>query len=336
MTMQNNQTRRLSNTVQSICEWVEPARAVPDLAEDVRAGLLEPPRSLPPKYFYDVRGSQLFKRICETPEYYPTRTEDKLLGNHGKTIIEQTQPEQILELGSGDAQKTRRLFDACEKINHTCHYLPFDVCEEILENTANQLQSDYNWLTVSPLVGDYYAGLTNLPESEGRRLFVFLGSTIGNFTPDGARNFIAEIKQCMKTGDYFLLGADRIKDPDILDAAYNDTEGITAEFNLNILQVLNRELGADFDVSAFKHKAEFNTSEERIEMHLISNTEQEVHINDLNETILFKQGDGILTEISHKFTPYRIENLLKQCDLEIVQHHEPEDQFFSIILAQCN
>jgi L-histidine N-alpha-methyltransferase len=203
---------------------------VPDLAKDVLDGLLQLPRTLPPKYFYDVRGSQLFEQICTTPEYYPTRTEDKLLANYGKDIIEKTKPEQILELGSGNSQKTRRLFDACTSIDHACEYAPFDVCEPMLEETAEKLQSDYDWLTVKPLLGDYHAGLGNLPDIDGIRLFIFLGSTIGNFTPEETNIFFSEIRQCMKPGDYFLLGADRVKKKFVLDAAYNDAQGITAEF----------------------------------------------------------------------------------------------------------
>ena len=331
--MQNTQQSE-SESYQSSCTVIEPTRTVPDLAADVRAGLLNPPRTLPPKYFYDERGSQLFEQICETPEYYPTRTEDSLLQNYSKHIIERAQPVQILELGSGNAQKTRRIFDACEQLSNDCEYVPFDVCEKVLEQTAKQLQANYDWLNVFPLVGDYHAGLANLPDSDGVRLFVFLGSTIGNFTPQEAAGFITEIKQCMKPGDFFLLGADRIKNTEVLDAAYNDAEGLTAEFNLNVLRVINRELGANFDVSGFEHCAKYNESKDRIEMHLIANSEQHVHISDLNEIVTFKPGDAILTEVSHKYTSDGIEKLLQQCGLNIIEHYEPDNQYFSLILAQ--
>ena len=257
--MQNTQCS-VSQDFQASCTVIEPVHSVPDLAEDVREGLLEKPRQLPPKYFYDQRGSRLFEKICQTPEYYPTRTEDGLLRDNSKHIIERTRPVQILELGSGNAQKTRRIFDACEQLDNSCEYVPFDVCENILEVTAARLKQDYDWLDVMPLVGDYHAGLANLPDSDGTRLFLFLGSTIGNFSPDEALNFIDEVKDCMKPGDYFLLGADRVKNIDVLDAAYNDAQGITAEFNLNVLHVINRELGADFDVSGFEHSAKYNES----------------------------------------------------------------------------
>ncbi len=319
---------------QSVCVIIDPSRHLPDLTEDVRDGLLQPPRSLPPKYFYDAYGSQLFEEICTTWEYYPTRTENSLLTNLSETIIERTLPAQILEFGSGSAQKTRRLFDACEKIGHTCHYAPFDVCEPMLEEISGKLEADYDWLNVTPLLGDYHAGLGNLPIIGGTRLFVFLGSTIGNFTPEAAVDFITEISQCMKPGDYLLLGADRIKDTKILDAAYNDVKGITAKFNLNVLSVLNHALEANFDLTGFDHHAGFNESLDRIEMHLISNRKQEVFIDQLNETIKFETGDKILTEISHKYTFDGLEALLTKCGLNIVQHHESENKYFSLILSQ--
>ncbi len=332
--MQNIQQRE-PELYQSECVVIEPTRLIPGLAEDVRTGLLNTPRTLPPKYFYDERGSMLFEQICATPEYYPTRTEDSLLHHHSKHIIEQTQPVQILELGSGNAQKTRRIFDACEQLDNNCEYLPFDVCEEMLEVMSRQLQEDYEWLDVSPLVGDYHAGLENLPDAEGTRLFLFLGSTIGNFTPEEAISFITEVKQCMNSGDYFLLGADRIKNHEVLDAAYNDAEGLTAEFNLNILNVINRELGANFDISCFEHCAKFNRSKERIEMHLIANSEQQVHISELNETVTFNPGDEILTEISQKYTSDGIEQMLQDCGLNIIKHYEPDNRYFSLILTQA-
>ena len=296
-------------------------------------GLLQPPRTLPPKYFYDVRGSQLFEQITTTPEYYPTRTEDKLLANHGKDIIEITKPDQILELGSGSSQKTRHLFDACSSINHTCEYTPFDVCEPMLEETTEKLQSDYDWLTVKPLLGDYHAGLGNLPDIDGTRLYIFLGSTIGNFTPEETDIFLYEIRQCMKPGDYFLLGADRIKEKLVLDAAYNDALGITAEFNLNVLNVLNRELNANFKLDGFEHGAFYNESLNRIEMRLISNKNQVVSFQLLDEQIIIEAGEEILTELSYKYTFAELEAMFDQCGLRRIRHYEPDNRHFSLVLA---
>ena len=316
------------------CLTIEPARVIPDVVEDVRNGLLDPPRSLPPKYFYDATGSMLFSRICDTPEYYPTRTEDQLLVHHSKEIIKDVKPNQILELGSGSSQKTRRLFDACELVDHTCSYAPFDVCEDILEQTAGELETEYNWLEVTPLLGDYHAGLGNLPGHDGRRMFVFLGSTIGNFNPQQAKEFLDEVYSIMNEGDYLLLGADRIKSKDILDAAYNDNSGITAEFNLNLLQVLNRELDADFDMDNFRHLAFFNRELSRIEMHLVCTDNHTVNIRKLGESVTFNADDEILTEISHKYTFEGIENLLAGSQFEICRHYEPENRFFSLLLAR--
>lgn len=325
-----------SGISRTACLPIRPARMVPDILDDVRDGLLEPPRSLPPKYFYDEKGSQLFAEICNTREYYPTRTEDNLLAFHGANIIEVAKPDQILELGSGNSQKTRRLFDACEKTAHSCSYAPFDVCEPMLEITSEQLQSDYNWLQITPMVGDYHAGLNNLPGIDGRRLYVFLGSTIGNFTPEEATEFLSEIRTNMQYGDYLLLGADRVKDTRILAAAYNDSRGITSEFNLNLLKVLNRELQADFKIGYFRHDAIYNEELARIEMRLICIKDHMVTLQRLNEIISFRAGDAILTEFSHKFTYESAEELLHESGFGISCHFQPENQYFSLILAECS
>ncbi|MEE8233833.1 MAG: L-histidine N(alpha)-methyltransferase, partial [Gammaproteobacteria bacterium] len=300
----------LASGSSSVCTSIEPARDVPDIAEDVRAGLLSAPRSLPPKYFYDERGSRLFEQICATPEYYPTRTEEKLLSHYSEEIINQVKPEEIIEFGSGNAQKTRLLFDACERSDHTCSYAPFDVCEPMLETVSEQLQSDYHWLDVKPLLGDYHAGLDHLPKTHGTRLYVFLGGTIGNFYPGEAQDFIKEIKASMQAGDYLLLGADRVKDNHLLDAAYNDEQGITAKFNLNLLHVLNRELKADFYPEYFEHQAKFNSKHNRIEMYLVCTHDHIGHLQHLDEKITFRKGESILTEVSHKFTFDGLEDLL--------------------------
>lgn len=335
--MQNNQQLKAKVAVRAFtaCTSIKPARDIPDIVEDVRIGLLSAPRSLPPKYFYDERGSQLFEQICDTPEYYPTRTEEKLLSRHSEEIIAQVKPAEIMELGSGNAQKTRRLFDACEQIEHICTYAPLDVCETMLENVSEQLQSEYDWLNVYPLLGDYHAGLQHLPETQGTRLYVFLGGTIGNFYPEQAQDFIKEIKATMQPGDYLLLGADRVKENHLLDAAYNDEQGVTAEFNLNILHVLNRELKADFNPKYFEHRAKFNSEHNRIEMYLLCTQDHIVCLQKLNEEIIFHRGDSILTEVCHKFTSDGLEELLQESGLNICRHYEPDNQYFSLILASC-
>lgn len=313
---------------------IEPVTEIPSLEQDVRDGLLSRPRSLPPKYFYDERGSLLFDRICDTPEYYPTRTENALLSRFASNIIQQVMPDQILELGSGTSRKTRHLFDACDE--HDCQgdYAPFDVCEEMLRSTGKSLIKDYEWMNVTAMVGDYHGGLSNLPLPEGRRLFLFLGGTIGNFSHEQAQEFLAEVRDCMQEDDWLLLGADRVKSKTLLHAAYNDSAGVTAEFNLNVLRVLNRSLDADFDLDAYSHQAEFNEHESRIEMYLVAEGDQQVRVDALDEEMTIRDGERILTEISRKFTHSSLEQLLIDAGFRVQEHFEPENGYFSLILVQ--
>jgi len=316
-----------------VCTTIMPTRLIPDMVDDVRESLLNLPRSLSPKYFYDEHGSELFDKICSTPEYYPTRTENLLLSRYAADIINRTIPDQILEFGSGYSIKTRRLFDACQQTSHNCIYAPFDVCENVLIESAQKLSEEYEWLDLKPLLGDYHGGLDNLPTTAGSHLYVFLGSTIGNFEPHDALAFIKEIYKVMRHGDHLLIGVDRVKETNVLHAAYNDAQGFTAEFNLNVLRVLNRELNSNFNIGAFTHYAAFNTDEERIEMRLISKSVQEVQINELNVSIRFDRGDDILTEISQKYTYTGIENMLTEANFSITDHYEDENAYFSLVLA---
>ncbi len=326
----------LSLEADTKCLVIEPTYAVPDLLDDVRMGLLETPRSLPPKYFYDEHGSQLFDQICDTAEYYPTRVEDALLKRYANNIITEASPSHIIELGSGSSRKTRRLFDACTDLSHHCSYAPFDVCEPMLELAARELDVRYDWLDITPMLGDYHAGLNQLPVDIGTNLFLFLGSTIGNFTPDEARSFIQDLHHRMPEGDYFLIGVDRVKDTEVLNAAYNDSKGLTAEFNMNVLRVLNREVGSNFDLNKFQHRAFFNAAQGRIEMHLLSLEAQTVKLSALQTSFDLEQGESILTEISHKFQHDEIESLLLDCGFEIVRHYEADNQYFSLLLVRAN
>lgn len=323
-----------ANNSEIECLNIRPTRVVPNLSDDVRDGLLNRPRSLSPKYFYDAKGSDLFTRICDTPEYYPTRTEENLLNQFSNEIISLTKAQHIVELGSGNAQKTRNLFEACESLAHICSYAPFDVCEEILVESSEALKQEYPWLAINPLLGDFHAGLGNLPDLDGRRLFIFLGGSIGNFTPPEAKDFLIEVYDNAKVGDYLLLGADRKKEHQVLNAAYNDAEGITAEFNLNILNVLNNELDADFNTDDFEHAAHFNDSLDRIEMHLVSKKEQRIEIEHLDESLQLQKGETILTEISCKYTYENLEDLLCGAGFTIQKHYQPTNQYFSLVLVQ--
>ena len=315
------------------CRDVRPARILPGLAEDVQRGLLEPPRSLPPKYFYDERGSQLFDAICDTPEYYVTRTEDALLLECAGELISGLRPSHIIEFGSGTSRKTRHLFDQCASTGNAAVYWPFDVCEEMLLCSGRNLLHHYDWLRVNALVGDYSAGLRHLPRPGGDCLYLFLGGTIGNFMPAEALAFLREVRSGMGPGDRLLLGADRVKAPEILHAAYNDRAGITAAFNLNLLRVLNRELGGDFDPTAFEHEAVYNRVASRIEMYLVSSRDQSVELARLGRVLALAAGERILTEISRKFTPDSLTEMLTAAGFAVERHFQPDNGFFSLMLA---
>jgi len=315
------------------CQKVLPTRGVPSLLDDVQTGLLESPRKLPAKYFYDDHGSQLFDKICDTKEYYPTRTEDALLQAAANDIIELAKPDHVVELGSGTSRKTRRLLTACEDQNCQVKYWPFDVCEEIVREASENLVDEYQWLDVNGLVGDYNAGLEHLPNLNGNSLYVFLGGTIGNFEHDDGVAFLSELRKTMSSDDMLLIGADRVKDEQVLNAAYNDKAGMTAAFNLNLLNVLNREVESDFDSEKFKHHAFFNHDESQIEMHLIATEKQTVKLAALEEEISFNKGDSILTEISRKFTATSLCNMLEEAGFQLNQHFSPDNNYFSLVLA---
>jgi len=316
------------------CTAVQPARRIPDLAEDVVHGFAADPRHIPPKYFYDAHGSALFDRICDTTEYYPTRAEGYLLDRYAQTIIARVRPDHIVEFGSGTSRKTRHLLAACERQGLPVRYWPFDVCEDMLRCTGQALAAEFPGLRIGALVGDYTGGLRYLPQLDGRCLYLFLGGTIGNFTDAEAKQFLGEVRERMRQGDALLLGVDRVKAPALLEAAYNDAAGITAEFNLNVLRVLNRELRADFDLSGFRHRAVYNVEQARIEMYLLSERAQEVTIGALGRRYRFGRGEPILTEISRKFTPLTLRAMLHEAGLSLEGHFEGGEQLFSLALAR--
>lgn len=317
-----------------VCEAVAPTRVIPSLWDDVATGLFASPRRLPAKYFYDERGSLLFDQICNVPEYYPSRTENALLAEVSADIIGRARPECIVELGSGMSRKTRHLLEACAA--HDCYasYVPFDVCDEVLLASGARLSETYDWLDVQPLCGDYGAGLGHLPRRTERNLIAFLGGTIGNFTPAESLDFLSELRAYMGPHDHLLLGADRLKRPEALHAAYNDFAGVTADFNRNVLRVMNRELGADFDVSQFAHYAFFNPGPAQIEMHLVAMTAQRVRFAAPDRVIEFAEGDTIQTEISRKFTRATLESMLIAAGFAIERHYESRGLAFSLVLAR--
>ena len=315
------------------CTRIEPSRPVASLAEDVRGGLLHSPRSLPPKYFYDGRGALLFERICDLPEYYLTRTEAGLLAESATTIIDAVRPARILELGSGAATKTRLLLDACAAMDLAPGYAPFDVCEDMLQQSAEQLSRDYPWLSVTPMCGDFSGGLAGLPVVSGTTLYVFLGSSIGNFAPAEARELLRDIRSRMRGDDRLLIGFDRFKDPAVLHAAYNDSSGVTAAFNLNLLRVLNRDLGADFDASAFRHLALVNSEARRVEMYLEARSRQSVWFSALRTRLRLETGERIMTEMSHKYEREDIAGLLADSGLQEALHFCPDNKWYSLVVT---
>ena len=315
-----------------VVEQITSVDATTELARDVLAGLSTRPKQLPPKYFYDEHGSWLYDKICQVPEYYPARTEEALLVERSIEIIEVTRPDTILELGSGTSRKTTHLLNACEALHCHADYLPLDVCEEMLRDAGKRLIGSYDWLQVRALVGDYSEGFHNVPRGEGVRLYVFLGGTLGNLDEVESTRFLLRLRAMMGEKDYLLLGVDRVKDIDVLNAAYNDTQGYTAAFNRNVLSVINRELGGHFNPDTFVHRAWFNEEKSRIEMHLHSTRSQRVCIDALDTEIPFEREESIQTEISRKFTLPSLKSLVAKTGFSIVEHYEPSNGYFSLVL----
>lgn len=273
-----------------------------EFARDVLHGFAQTPRSIPPKYFYDAAGSALFDRICDLPEYYLTRTEQMILAEHAREIAEWIGPAaEIVEFGAGSLKKIRTLLDAFDDDQSPARYLPIDISGEHIASAASQLKALYPQLLVQPIIGDYTASLT-LPHTDirvGQRVGFFPGSTLGNFHPEEALAFLRSAAEMLRGGS-LLIGIDLIKDPSTLHAAYNDSQGVTAAFNLNVLRRANNELGANFDIDKFNHHAIYHPVLQRIEMHLISRCEQTVCID--GQRFLFREGETIHTESSYKYT----------------------------------
>lgn len=308
------------------------------LASDATRGLTSSPKRLPPKHFYDARGSQLFDAICETPEYYPTRTEHALLESISDELMRCHRPTHLVELGSGMARKTRVLLEAGwraagQATGQPPCYVPFDVSESALRTSAQALLKSYPWLHVHGVVGDYDRHLGELPRGE-RRLIAFLGGTIGNFEQADAVAFLSRISRGMRPGDALLLGTDLVKPTATLDSAYNDSAGITAEFNLNVLRVMNRELDANFQVEQFRHVAFYAEERQRIEMHLESLCRQQVMLRKLDLEVSFAPGERMLTEVSRKFTEAAVAELLGAANLELVSWFVPDNQYFALSVAR--
>ncbi|WP_433140041.1 L-histidine N(alpha)-methyltransferase [Actinomadura nitritigenes] len=301
------------------------------LRQDVREGLTGTPKTLPPKWFYDERGSALFEEITKLEEYYPTRREREILTARAPEIAAITGARTLLELGAGSGEKTRLLLGALEGTLRA--YVPVDVSGDFLEEAAAGIAADHPGLTVRTVVADYEQHLHLLPAGE-RRLIAFLGGTIGNMPPADRVGFLGGLRATMGDGDFLLLGADLVKDPGRLVRAYDDAAGVTAEFNKNVLSVIDRELDADFDPDAFEHVAVWDGAEEWIEMRLRSTRDQDVRVGGLDLDVRFAAGEEMRTEISAKFRRERLASELESAGMELAEFWTDEAGDFSLSLAR--
>lgn len=303
------------------------------LEADVRRGLTSVPMSLPPKYFYDATGSKLFEEITELPEYYLTRTEAALLEELAPRLMHALAPQDIVELGAGSATKTRRLLDARNGLRQSIRYVPIDIDEVTMQATATRLLADYPFLQVRALVGDFERHLEHVPAPTGRRLVLFLGSTIGNLDPPARHRLLTDVRALLDHGDRFLIGLDLVKDVKVLEAAYDDASGVTREFNRNILHVVNREVDADFNPAAFRHVAFFNEAASRVEMHLVPDSAQDVHLRRLGLTVRVSPDESIWTESCYKFSRGSAQSMLEEAGLRLDAWHTDPDNYFALALA---
>ncbi|WP_170183536.1 L-histidine N(alpha)-methyltransferase [Streptacidiphilus neutrinimicus] len=303
------------------------------LRNDVASGLTAEPKSLPPKWFYDAHGSELFEQITHLAEYYPTRAEQEILTRRAPEIAALTRAGTLFELGSGSSRKTRLLLDALTEAGTLSCYAPLDVSPSALEQAGAALVRDYPSLRVTATVTDFESDLTLPPDAPGPRLVAFLGSTIGNLDPQQRAAFYRSLRRTLSADDVLLLGADLVKDPEILVRAYDDGEGVTAEFNKNVLSVLDRELDADFDVDAFAHVALWNEQQERIEMHLRSLRAQTVKVPALDLSVDFAADELMRTEISCKFRRESLTAELAAGGLTVRHWWTDEADRFALLLA---
>ena len=316
---------------------LSPAALSPNQTDgsDVVKGLTQTPKFLSARYFYDDRGSELFEQICDLPEYYLTRTETAILQEWAIEIARMTGPCELVELGSGSSTKTRILLDAYNQLGYPLHYLPIDVSAGILESSARQLLADYPSLQVHGLVSTYELALKQLfPTQLPSRMICFIGSTLGNLTPEECDEFFSQITGALHPGEYFLIGIDLQKPKQVLEAAYNDSQGVTAAFNLNMLQHLNWRFESNFNTEMFKHWAFYNETKHQIEMHLKSLRSQTVQLRALNLTIAFESHETILTEISRKFDLNNIQQELSRWGLKPLQVWTDSKHWFGLLLCQ--
>jgi L-histidine N-alpha-methyltransferase len=307
------------------------------MASEIRAGLLAEPKELAPKYFYDERGSELFEQITELPEYYPTRAERSILAERAGEILAATgEPAMLVELGSGSAAKTRHLLGAMSEAGCLEVYAPVDISERITHETAESLVEEFPDLAIRGLVCDFEQHLERVPDGGDGRLIAFLGGTIGNLYPRPRQEFLSRIAILLGPDDYLLLGTDLVKDTARLEAAYDDPQGVTAEFNKNVLAVLNRELDADFDPGAFEHVARYDAEKARMDIRLRSLSDQTIRVAGLGLDVRFAAGEEMRTEISAKFTRERLEEIYADAGLAMCGWFTDRDGDYALSLARAS
>lgn len=304
-----------------------------DFARHVYEGLSGKNKRLDPRYFYDECGSRLFEEICEQPEYYPTRTEASILAEQGGSIVDAAGDGKIalVEFGSGSSTKTRILIREIMARQKELHYFSIDISLSMLLEAGRSLEGEFSGLKVMQVHSDYASGIDHIEKAEGRKIILFLGSSIGNFDPDDAVAFLSDVARRMDRDDLLLVGFDLQKDEEILFRAYNDENGITARFNRNVLARINRELGGEFDLASFDHRAYYDGQRNRIEMHLVSNKEQDVRVRHAGR-FHFRKGESIHTESSYKYTCEQIEDLANAAGLTVRRHFTDENSWFDLAL----
>jgi L-histidine N-alpha-methyltransferase len=317
----------------SVDVYLSPEEVRRQMQADAIKGLQAEQKSIPPVWFYDERGSKLFEEITQLPEYYPTRAERALLEQHGPAIAELAQADTLVELGAGACDKTRVLLSALRDAGTLARYVPFDVSDEFLRNAAAELSEEFDTVDMHLVIGDFHQHLSEIP-TDGRRMVAFLGGTIGNLDPRQRSRFLFDLNCTMSSSDWLLLGTDLVKDRKRLVAAYDDGAGVTADFNRNVLHVLNEQLGGDFDVDLFRHVAVWNEKERWIEMRLRAQEPTDVSLTEAGITVRFARDEDLLTEISAKFTPEQVEQELGEAGFVVEGMWGAEEGEFLLTLAR--
>ncbi|RYG24478.1 L-histidine N(alpha)-methyltransferase [bacterium] len=300
------------------------------LCDTVYQGLSATPKRLPPRLFYDHDGSAIFEEITDLPEYYPTRTEQAILEAHADEIVRSMGDAiDMIEFGSGSSRKTRVLIEAALRRQKRLNYAPIDISRAFLHETAKTLLDDYEGLSITAVAGEYFDAALNLPRSSCPRLILFLGSNIGNLAADEAVEFLTRVRRAMEPEDRLLIGTDVVKEVGVLEAAYNDAQGVTARFNLNVLRRINAELGGSFDLAQFRHRAPYDREEQRIEMRLVSLCDQRVYVEAVDTEFEFAQGETIVTEWSQKYTRESFAALAEPAGLRIDRSWSDEKGWFT-------